>query len=330
MKRLLALICLALCCHVAWGQNYRVIYGRVLDAEGKPLANATIMCDTEVVFVTGSNGQFECKVSVYSREVEVSAPEFLTKTASIDGSYLTIRLSLDPTIQARRKAEQQAREEEEARQRAEEEAARLAEEEAQRQAEAEIERARQEEEERIEAERRAEEARIEAERRAEQRRVRQEAFANKKDNFFISFDVTIPGLKNANVAYGPMLGWCRKVGVYTKLAFSPMPEWDFSREDLIGSIYLSGEYRASYNAITAGILIKLCKPLYLYTGIGGTWGEVVCESALSGRDYIMTRYSKIGIDGGILFKIKMLTLNGGILYAPTMGCGCSLGIGICF
>ena len=328
MKRLLALICLALCCHIAYGQNYRVIYGRVLDDAGKPLANATVTCDTEVVFVTGSNGQFECKVSVYSREVEVSAPEFLTKTASIDGSYLTIRLSLDPTIQARRKAEQQAREEEEARQRAEEEAARLAEEEAQRQAEAEVERARQEEEERIEAERRAEEARIEAERRAEQRRARQEAFANKKDNFFISFDVTVPGLKNANVGFGPMLGWCRKVGVYTKLAFSSMPEWDYGYG--YEGIYLSGEYRTSYNAITAGILIKLCKPLYLYTGIGGTWGEVVCESAFTDYRYIMKRYSTVGIDGGILFKIKMLTLNGGILYAPTMGCGCSVGIGICF
>ena len=138
----------------------------------------------------------------------------------------------------------------------------------------------------------------------------------------------MPSLKPADMGFGPMLGWSRRVGAYTKLTFSKKPDCTPLKPGY--DIYWSGEYRVSQNAVTAGVLVKLCKPLYLYAGAGASWGDVVVESALSGNYYNVSKYSKVSIDGGILLRLKMITLNGGVLYTPAMGCSCNVGIGVCF
>ena len=322
MKKYILFLFLILIASHTTAQDVRQIEGVVVARDtGTPVENARIISGGEIVCTTGATGEFKSMVSVYARTVSVHATGYQTMTIEVDGSYMIVRLNIDPQIIIAEREAQRLKAEEEARLAAEEEARLAAEEEA---------RLAAEEDARLKAE---EEARFAAEERArlavERRSARREAFAVKKNIFFISFDVTIPGIKHSNVAFGPMFGWCRKVGIYTKLAFSAAPGY-YDYDGYNNNIYLSGEYRASYNAITAGLLVKLCKPLYFYTGVGGTWGKISCESALTGLYYLRSDYAVLGIDAGMILKMGRLTLNGGALYNPTMGCGCSFGIGVCF
>ena len=216
-------------------------------------------------------------------------------------------------------------------------------------------KAKAEEEARIAAQKKAEAERIAAQKKAEAERIaaekeaaarakaekradkdeesareltKEQSLDTRKDSFFVSFNVAMPSLKPADMGFGPMLGWSRRVGAYTKLTFSKKPDCTPLKPGY--DIYWSGEYRVSQNAVTAGVLVKLCKPLYLYAGAGASWGDVVVESALSGNYYNVSKYSKVSIDGGILLRLKMITLNGGVLYTPAMGCSCNVGIGVCF
>ena len=194
-------------------------------------------------------------------------------------------------------------------------------------------KAKAEEEARIAAEKEAA-AKAKAEKRADKDEesarelTKEQSLDTRKDSFFVSFNVAMPSLKPADMGFGPMLGWSRRVGAYTKLTFSKKPDCTPLKPGY--DIYWSGEYRVSQNAVTAGVLVKLCKPLYLYAGAGASWGDVVVESALSGNYYNVSKYSKVSIDGGILLRLKMITLNGGVLYTPAMGCSCNVGIGVCF
>ena len=330
MKKYILFLFLILIASHTTAQDVRQIEGIVVARDtGAPVENARIISGGEIVRTTGANGEFKSMVSVYARTVSVHATGYQTKTIEVDGSYMIVRLNIDPQIIAEREAQRLKAEREAQRLKTEEEARLAAEEEARLAAEEDA-RLKAEEEVRLAAK---EEARLAAEERTrlavERRSARREAFAVKNNIFFISFDVIIPGIKHSNVAFGPMLGWCRKVGIYTKLAFSAAPDY-YDYDGYNNNIYLSGEYRASYNAITAGLLVKLCKPLYFYTGVGGTWGKISCESALTGLYYLRSDYAVLGIDAGMILKMGRLTLNGGALYNPTMGWGCSFGIGVCF
>ncbi len=352
MKRFISLLVLVMVAMAAMAQGGRVVRGVVLDRDNRPIANATVSAvGAEDSVATGSDGSFTITVPTYTREVQASFEGYHSMKLEVDGSHLIFKLKADSNYakakeQARIAAEQaaiaNAKAATQARLAAEKraEAERLAaEKEAAAKAKAEKEalsaaEKQAEEQARIAAEKeatakaKAEKEAVRLAQREVQRKSKPEAVSTKKDNFFVSFNIAIPNLKHTNMGFGPMLGWSRKVGVYTKLSFSKTPDFINSKPGY--DAFYSGEYRLSHNAVTAGILIKLWNPIYLYTGVGGTWGNVVCESALSGKYYNALKYTKVGIDGGILFRIKMLTFNGGVLYTPTMGCSCNIGVGVCF
>ena len=322
MKRFISLLVLVMVATAAMAQEGRVVRGTVLDSDNRPIANATVSAvGAEDSVATGSYGSFTITVPTYTREVQASFEGYHSMKLEVDGSYLMFKLKADSNY---------AKTKEQARIAAEQAAianakvaaqARLA---AEKRAEAERLAAEKE----ATAKAKAEKEAVRLAQREVQRKSKPEAVSTKKDNFFVSFNIAIPNLKHTNMGFGPMLGWSRKVGVYTKLSFSKTPDFINSKPGY--DAFYSGEYRLSHNAVTAGILIKLWNPIYLYTGVGGTWGNVVCESALSGKYYNALKYTKVGIDGGILFRIKMLTFNGGVLYTPTMGCSCNIGVGVCF
>ena len=343
MKRFISLLILVIVATAAMAQSGRVVRGVVLDSNNQPIANALVNAvGAQESTTTGADGMFIFNVPTYAREVRASFEGYLPVTLEVDGSYLIFKLKVDSNYakskeQARIAAQKKAEAERIAQERAAEQARVAAEKEAAAKAKA-------EEEARIAAQKKAEAERIAAEKEAAARAkaekradkdeesarelTKEQSLDTRKDSFFVSFNVAMPSLKPADMGFGPMLGWSRRVGAYTKLTFSKKPDCTPLKPGY--DIYWSGEYRVSQNAVTAGVLVKLCKPLYLYAGAGASWGDVVVESALSGNYYNVSKYSKVSIDGGILLRLKMITLNGGVLYTPAMGCSCNVGIGVCF
>ena len=354
MKRFISLLILVIVATAAMAQSGRVVRGVVLDSNNQPIANALVNAvGAQESTTTGADGMFIFNVPTYAREVRASFEGYLPVTLEVDGSYLIFKLKVDSNYakskeQARIAAQKKAEAERIAQERAAEQARVAAEKEAAAKAKA-------EEEARIAAQKKAEAERIAAQKKAEAERIaaekeaaarakaekradkdeesareltKEQSLDTRKDSFFVSFNVAMPSLKPADMGFGPMLGWSRRVGAYTKLTFSKKPDCTPLKPGY--DIYWSGEYRVSQNAVTAGVLVKLCKPLYLYAGAGASWGDVVVESALSGNYYNVSKYSKVSIDGGILLRLKMITLNGGVLYTPAMGCSCNVGIGVCF
>ena len=155
-------------------------------------------------------------------------------------------------------------------------------------------------------------------------------FAKKSNFIFISAQTAIPSLGGIKPAFGAMIGWSKKVGVYAKALFSkPASENIMQSNDVI---YFSDNSIKSYNYFGIGILIKLCKYIYLNTGLGTNWGNVAVQSALTDKYYIVEdlKYRNIGIDAGAMFKFGHFTFNTGIIYTINKGCAGNFGIGLCF
>lgn len=156
-------------------------------------------------------------------------------------------------------------------------------------------------------------------------------FAKKNNFIFISAQTAIPSMVGGvKPAFGAMIGWSKKVGVYAKALFRQRASrYTLEADDVI---YLSDNSISTYNYCAAGILIKLYKPIYLYTGLGVNWYKVAVQSALTDKYYMIEDLSStnIGIDGGVMFKLGHFSINTGIIYTINKGCAGNFGIGFCF
>ena len=167
MRRLTILILSIISSSILFAQDYREVQGRVIDQDGHPVADARVVCNAECVCVTGADGLFNFRTTIYSRDIEVNVAGFITRRVDIDGSFLTVRLQKDLTYYVKLAAKQKAEAKAEAKRVAEEEAAEAARLKAERLAE----------KERIAEEEAAEAARVKAERLAEKERIAEEEAA---------------------------------------------------------------------------------------------------------------------------------------------------------
>ena len=176
MRRLTILILSIISSSILFAQDYREVQGRVIDQDGHPVADARVVCNAECVCVTGADGLFNFRTTIYSRDIEVNVVGFISRRVDIDGSFLTVRLQKDLTyyvkLAAKQKAEEKARIAAEKDARSAEEK-RIAEEEAAEAARVKAERLA--EKERIAEEEAAEAARVKAERLAEKERIAAES-----------------------------------------------------------------------------------------------------------------------------------------------------------
>ena len=113
MRRLTILILSIISSSILFAQDYREVQGRVIDQDGHPVADARVVCNAECVCVTGADGLFNFRTTIYSRDIEVNVAGFITRRVDIDGSFLTVRLQKDLTyyvkLAAKQKAEEKAR-----------------------------------------------------------------------------------------------------------------------------------------------------------------------------------------------------------------------------
>ena len=161
MRRLTILILSIISSSILFAQDYREVQGRVIDQDGHPVADARVVCNAECVCVTGADGLFNFRTTIYSRDIEVNVAGFISRRVDIDGSFLTVRLQKDLTYYVKLAAKQKAEAKAEAKRVAEEEAAEAARVKAERLAE----------KERIAEEEAAEAARVKAERLAKKERI---------------------------------------------------------------------------------------------------------------------------------------------------------------
>ena len=163
----------------------------------------------------------------------------------------------------------------------------------------------------------------------------------RKGRWFASFSLAMPTIKKpGNLAYGFMAGWgSNKVfGGYAKGVFGgDMDSYTHgainSTEGCFGAIPgRNTPVRFRYNALTAGVLVRMACPLHLYTGIGTSWRKVVYGEAISGDQYYITDMSapKFAIDMGLMWKMKWFNVSVGSIYTPKIGFTGNIGVGVCF
>lgn len=175
-KYLLVLLC-AISSLTALAQSGRFVNGVVFDENDSPMAGVKVVAKGGAEqFVTGSDGQFNMTVSVYTKYLEAYAEGYLTQSAEIDGSYIVFRMKIDKKYAEQKEAAEKAAKEAAIAKAKAEEQARI---EAEKKAAADaVAKAKAEEQARVAAEKEAaakakaeEQARIEAEKKAEAERM---------------------------------------------------------------------------------------------------------------------------------------------------------------
>ena len=163
----------------------------------------------------------------------------------------------------------------------------------------------------------------------------------RKGRWFASFSLAMPTITQPDIlSYGFMAGWgSNKVfGGYAKGVFGgDMDSYTHgainSTEGCFGAIPgRNTPVRFRYNALTAGVLVRMACPLHLYTGIGTSWRKVVYGEAISGDQYYITDMSapKFAIDMGLMWKMKWFNVSVGSIYTPKIGFTGNIGVGVCF
>lgn len=110
MKRYILTIILAIATLLCSAQNDRIVRGKVFDAEGEPVPEATLkVAGTNLQFVAGADGTFSFSVPYYVKMIEASKLGYLTQSVEIDGAYLVFNLKEDKKLTAAKaKAEEAA------------------------------------------------------------------------------------------------------------------------------------------------------------------------------------------------------------------------------
>ncbi|MBR6655546.1 MAG: carboxypeptidase regulatory-like domain-containing protein [Alistipes sp.] len=166
----------------------------------------------------------------------------------------------------------------------------------------------------------------------------------RKGRWFASFSLAMPTIKEPdNLAYGFMVGWGsnKVIGGYAKGVFGgDMESIKTSSDDIINSTdgcfgamrYYDTPVRSRYNALTAGVLLRMACPLHLYAGVGTSWRKVYYGDAISGDTYYISDMSapKVAIDMGLMWKMKWFNVAVGSIYTPKIGFAGNISVGVCF
>lgn len=152
------------------------------------------------------------------------------------------------------------------------------------------------------------------------------------DNWFLSFQIAVPDVKQARPAYGFMAGWCRGFGAYMKGVYRGVnmdASWLLLDEN---RAWGTGNHKSSYNCMTWGGMMKVLSPLYLYAGMGVSWRKVYYEMA--GGEYYGSQndsYVAYAWEIGVMYKWRSFILNAGFTeMAGIQCCAGNFGVGYCF
>lgn len=159
-----------------------------------------------------------------------------------------------------------------------------------------------------------------------------------KYEWLISVQGAFPesGVKKSSL--GLMLGRVKSLGWYVKGVYSPNQSTEgdyvsYPEDSDQTSYWTTGKDKRSFHAFTAGVMARLNSPIYAYLGVGYASRKVAWELAdgcwFKNTDY---SYSGVALDYGLMLRIGMVALNGGILMSMADGCNLigNFGIGITF
>lgn len=176
------------------------------------------------------------------------------------------------------------------------------------------------------------------------KKEKKEPATPRKGRWFASFSIAMPAIKEPdNLAYGFMAGWGsnKVVGGYAKGVFGgSMESISASSDDIINSTdgcfgamrYYGTPVRSRYNALTAGVLLRMACPLHLYAGVGTSWRKVYYGDAITGDPFYIPDMSapKVAIDMGLMWKMKWFNVAVGSIYTPKIGFAGNVSVGVCF
>ncbi len=124
--------------------------------------------------------------------------------------------------------------------------------------------------------------------------------------------------------FGLMIGLVKQYGFYIRGMFSGLPSSE-AKWDGNSTFYSTGKLKTGYMSVTAGGMIRLGCPIYLYAGAG--WQKrVVTVEHLSGKYYENEEKTKSGIaiDAGAMLHVSSFIINVG----TTLGCKASVHFGL--
>ncbi len=135
--------------------------------------------------------------------------------------------------------------------------------------------------------------------------------------WFVSAESAFLGGNQKCVPLGLMVGYVKQFGGYVRGIFSGMPKTDGEIEYDHG--FFTGEKKDGYMAVTAGGIVRLGIPLYLYVGAGYHNRTIALEHAnkkwyrKNGFEHShYGSYKGLAIDGGLIFNPGPIMINVGV------------------
>ncbi len=114
------------------------------------------------------------------------------------------------------------------------------------------------------------------------------------------------------LSYGAMVGWSKGAGAYIKYRDSFVDD-QYDNESLSESFVTSYDInKKPFRVITAGVLVRVAKWLYLYTGAGYGERSLIWQNP-SQKWTRITDYSLSGVsvDGGAIFRFGLVSISAG-------------------
>lgn len=157
---------------------------------------------------------------------------------------------------------------------------------------------------------------------------------NYANHWFVSLQGIQADKDNFKPAIGLMTGWSGKVGFYVKAATTELYynrnknkyfAWGYY-EIIDGKV---GKRDFGFTSFTGGLVVRLCRPLYLYAGGGYVKKDIYYQFIGNPKNIHEPKgsFKSYAIDGGLMFKFKGFNLSGGCIYTPQGGFYGNVGIG---
>ena len=90
-----------------------------------------------------------------------------------------------------------------------------------------------------------------------------------------------------------------------------------------------GKRDFGFTSFTGGLVVRLCRPLYLYAGGGYVKKDIYYQFIGNPKNIHEPKgsFKSYAIDGGLMFKFKGFNLSGGCIHTPQGGFYGNVGIG---
>lgn len=131
--------------------------------------------------------------------------------------------------------------------------------------------------------------------------------------FFAGADVAFPESGMKNIAYGINVGYVKNFGFYGRAVFNGSPVeqeykiYYYDLAEVLNSSYTTGNIKRSFQAFTAGAMLRLWCPLYLHIGAGYAKHQAAYE--LENGMYVINENEIKCLETGLSLRINNLMLH---------------------